>query len=160
MAPIVRKMPRPGGVCRARQSCRPLDGSKAAISDCPPMTMSPCSFNSPNEARSILCDITRRSLAVAGVQENQIVTIGDCDRVSIGKQKIGDALVGAFVTPQDFAGVDVDRADAIRAALDHLTIFDSRELSAGAHVENIASDDHLRCESEIFRFPLGVAGSS
>src|SRR5829696_6404073 len=34
MAPTVRKIPHPGGVCRARQSCRPLEGSKAAISDC------------------------------------------------------------------------------------------------------------------------------
>ena len=54
-----------------------------------------------------MCD-TRCSLAIGCVYEDQVVTIGDRDRVSIRKQKIGDAFVRAFVAPENSAGVDVD----------------------------------------------------
>src|SRR5690348_9799614 len=99
----------------------------------------------------------RPSFTSRGVNEDQIVTIGNSNRVSIGHDEIRNAFVGAFVTPQNFAATAIDRTHAIRSTLDRLAILQTRELPASTHQQNISNYNHLGRESEIFSLPLCIA---
>ena len=96
-------------------------------------------------------------LAGLGIDDDQVIAIRDDDARRIRQHEIGNALVRALVAPKDFAVASIDRADAIRSALDSLAILEARKLTAGAHIQNLVDQDRLWCQTEVFRLPVCVS---
>src|SRR5260370_1132964 len=108
-----------------------------------------------------LLDSVRRtvtSLAVRDIEGNQVVMISDYDRVGIRKNEVRDSLVRPFITPQNLSGPRVDRGHSVRSALNSFAVLKPRKLATGTGEKNFAGKYDLGRQSQIFCFPLGIAG--
>src|SRR5262245_37173543 len=102
----------------------------------------------------------RPTLSSFRIERDQIITIGDDDRIRIRESKVRQTLVRTLVPPDRLTVFRVDRRHAIRSLRFCFAVAQTRELSAGANEQRRPDDGHLSAIAEIVRFPLDISGLS
>ena len=69
--------------------------------------------------------------------------IGNGDRARVRQYDVSDSFVSAFVSPENLSAARVDCRHAVRPALNRLAVFQTRELTAGARVDNSSGEQKL-----------------